>query len=126
LPLINRVRGRALNSTGNLKMSNGDPISNYNIETYQPGVNCTWTKDFAFKALQWERRMEFAMEGSRFADLVRWGIAEETLNPYLQKEKTYRLYLSEAQFTSGRDEYLPIPQRQIDLSGGLYEQNVGY
>lgn len=126
LPIINRIRERAQNSTDFLKMSNGDPISNYKIALYQPGVNCIWDKDFAFKALQWERRLEFAMEGSRFADLVRWGIAEPTLNKYLQKEKEYRKYLVEAQFTSGRDEYLPIPQRQIDLSEGIYQQNVGY
>ncbi len=126
LPIINQIRERVQNSTDHLKRGNGDPISNYKIELYQPGVNADWTKDFALKALQWERRLEFAMEGSRFSDLVRWGIAEQTLNTYLSKEKQYRAYLSEAQFTRGRDEYLPIPQRQIDLSGGLYEQNVGY
>ncbi len=126
LPIINQIRERAVNSTDLLKRSNGDPISNYRIDSYKPGVNCTWTKEFAFKALQWERRMEFATEGSRFSDLVRWGIAAPTLNKYLQKEKEYRLYLVEAEFTEGRDEYLPIPQTQIDLSGGLYQQNVGY
>ncbi|MBX3252562.1 MAG: RagB/SusD family nutrient uptake outer membrane protein [Chitinophagaceae bacterium] len=126
LPIINQVRERAGQSVEYLKMKNGDPISNYKIDLYKPGVNCTWTKEFAFKALQWERRLEFAMEGSRFSDLVRWGIAEQTLNKYLQKEKEYRKYLIEAEFTRGRDEYLPIPQQQINLSGGLYQQNVGY
>lgn len=126
LPIINKIRERAKNSEGFLKMKNGKPISNYNIGTYKPGENCNWTKDFAFKALRWERRLEFAMEGKRFSDLVRWGIAAEVMNTYLAKEKEYRKYLSEAQFTKGRDEYLPISQQQIDLSDGLYQQNVGY
>jgi hypothetical protein len=31
-----------------------------------------------------------------------------------------------AQFTSGRDEYLPIPQAEINLTHGLYVQNNGW
>jgi hypothetical protein len=75
LPLINQVRQRAANSEALLKQTNGSTISNYKISTYQPGVNCNWTADFARQALRFERRLEFAMEGYRFFDLVRWGIA---------------------------------------------------
>jgi hypothetical protein len=107
-------------------MAKGDPISNYKIGLYEPGVNCTWTKDFALKALCWERRLEFAMDGTRSSDLVRWGIAGEVMNKYFQKEKQYRVFLTDAIFTTGRDEYLPIPQQQINLSNNLYIQNVGY
>jgi hypothetical protein len=32
-------------------------------------------------------------------------------------------YLSEAQFTADRDEYLPIPHEQIAASNGHYKQN---
>jgi hypothetical protein len=41
-------------------------------------------------------------------------------------ERTRREFLREARFTAGRDEYLPIPQQQIDFSQGLYQQNPGY
>jgi hypothetical protein len=90
------------------------------------GVNLAWTQENARQALRWERRLEFACEGPRFFDLVRWGIAEETLNAYLTKEKTRRDFLNDAVFKAGRDEYYPIPQREIDFTKGLYTQNVGY
>ena len=123
LPLVNQVRVRAQNSTGLLKYSNGTYISNYMIQPYVDGVNCTWTKDYAWKALMFERRVEFGMEGNRFFDLVRWGIAAETLNAYFATEKTRFVFLATANFTKGRDEYLYIPQIQINLVNGLYKQN---
>ncbi|MFW9602600.1 MAG: RagB/SusD family nutrient uptake outer membrane protein [Prevotella sp.] len=125
MPLINKIRERASKSTGKTKLANGDFPSNYKISLYD-GVNLPWTQDNARMALQWERRLEFALESPRFFDLVRWGIAEPTLNAYLTKEKTRRDYLNSAKFTAGRDEYFPIPQREIDFTKGVYIQNVGY
>lgn len=72
LPLINMVRQRAMNSTALLVQGDGTPTSNYHMDIYKPGVNCTWTNDYAWQALMFERRLEFAMEGYRFFDLVRW------------------------------------------------------
>ena len=123
LPLINQIRNRAAASTGRLKKLDGTFPSNYNIKPY-PAVG--WTQAYARQALQWERRLEFATEGSRFFDLVRWGIAEQTLNAYIAVEKTRRTFLATAKFTAGRDEYLPIPQSEITFTNGLYKQNPGY
>jgi hypothetical protein len=126
LPLINQIRDRAAQSTALLVDSLGLPTGNFDIRTYIPGVNCAWTKDFAFEALQWERRLEFSCEGFRAYDLMRWGIMAETMNTYFDVERTRRAHLANAHFTKGRDEYLPIPKGQIDLSENLYKQNVGY
>lgn len=126
LPLINSIRSRAAASTALLKQKDGTPTSNYLISTYQPGVNCTWTNAFARKALRFERRLEFAMEGYHFFDLVRWGIAAEFINPYFAVEKSRTPHLGGASFTKNRDEYLPIPQNQINYSKGLYKQNYGW
>jgi hypothetical protein len=127
LPIINQIRTRAANSTGLVKKTDGTNPSNYKIETYQPGVNIpAWDQATAFKALQWERRMEFAMESPRFFDLVRWGIAAPTLNAFFAVEKLRHPFLSNANFVHGRDEYFPIPQEQIVFTNGLYTQNPGY
>ena len=124
LPLINEIRTRAAN-TDWLKYADNTTFSNYRISTYQDGVNISWTKANARTALQWERRLEFAGESSRFHDLVRWGIAAETVNQYFLEEKVKRPYLNGAAFTKGKNEYFPIPYSQIILSKGLYEQNSG-
>ncbi|WP_413669580.1 RagB/SusD family nutrient uptake outer membrane protein [Mucilaginibacter sp. Mucisp86] len=123
LPLINQIRNRAAASTGRLKKLDGTFPSSYNLKPYTPA---NWTQDYARKALQWERRLEFATEGARFFDLVRWGIAEKTLNDYINVEKVRRPFLATAKFTAGRDEYLPIPQSEITFTNGLYKQNPGY
>ena len=62
-------------------------------------------------AIKTERRFEFAMEGYRFYDLVRWGDAQSALGGlgYQAKNAVY-----------------PIPQPAIDLSGGKLVQNPLY
>ncbi|GBF22333.1 MULTISPECIES: RagB/SusD family nutrient uptake outer membrane protein [Arenibacter] len=120
LPLINQVRARAAVSTQRQIDAGATDI--YNIQQYTTFPD----KDYAWKALKFERRLEFGMEGPRFFDLVRWGEAATVLNAYLAEEKTKRDFLSSAVFTAGRDEYYPIPQREIDFTGGLYTQNPGY
>jgi hypothetical protein len=126
LPFINMVRQRAMNSTSLLVQANGTPTSNYKIDIYKPGVNCTWTNAYALQALMFERRLEFAMEGYRFFDLVRWGIADTYLNNYFAVETTRTPHLAGAHFTKNRDEYLPISLNQINFSKGLYKQNPGW
>ena len=61
-----------------------------------------------------ERRVELAMEQQRWFDLLRWGIAGETMKT-VGKD-----------FVDGKHELLPLPQTEIDLSGGNLEQNPNY
>ncbi|MEZ4810791.1 MAG: RagB/SusD family nutrient uptake outer membrane protein [Allomuricauda sp.] len=120
LPLINQVRTRAAASTVRPLAAGASDI--YNVQPYPSFPD----KAYAWKALKFERRLEFAMEGPRWFDLVRWGEAGDVLMQYLNVEKTKRDFLINAEFTPGRDEFYPIPQREIDFTGGLYTQNPGY
>lgn len=62
-------------------------------------------------AIKNERRWEFAMEGYRFYDLVRWGDAVSALGSLGYQP---------------RNAWYPIPQPAIDLSGGVLVQNPNY
>ena len=73
------------------------------------------------------------MEGSRFFDLRRWGIASETLNNYFKSEakdvydgQPYAEYYKDANFTPGKNEFWPVPYNQLYYIPGLYTQNKGY
>lgn len=124
---VNLLRSRAANPAGFVATSDGKPAANYVVGLY----NAPWTdKAVARKAVRFEERLEFAMEGSRFFDLVRWGIAEPTLNAYVAKEKNRRTFLNGAVFVKNKNEYYPIPQQEIINSavGGqaVLKQNQGY
>jgi len=121
LPLINQIRSRAKASTSLIGFA-----TNLDIQLYQPGVNCTWNQDFARKALRWERRLEFAMEGSRFFDLTRWGVTDVVINNYYRKEELKHTFFQGAQFIKNKNEYVPVPIQQINFSKGIYHQNYGF
>lgn len=122
--LINDVRRRAKESP--YVKDFADPTAdaaNYNIGLYPADG---WTQDYARKALRTEMRLEKALEGERFFDLVRWGIAAEVMNGYISSERDNHEYYGQARFVAGRDEYYPIPTNQYNFSGGRYTQNPGY
>ncbi|MFW5706486.1 MAG: RagB/SusD family nutrient uptake outer membrane protein [Bacteroidota bacterium] len=121
--LINQVRLRAKNSTYVQTLDDSGDAANYVIEPY-PDDN--WNQDFAREALRFERRLELAMEGHRFFDLVRWNKAATVMNQYYQTEAEKVQYLEGAVFVAGKHEYLPVPQVEIDLAPSLYTQNPNY
>jgi starch-binding outer membrane protein, SusD/RagB family len=64
--------------------------------------------------LMHERRVELGFESQRFNDLKRWKIAAQVLTPAIGKNFKAFNYL------------YPIPQGEIDKSGGTITQNTGY
>jgi hypothetical protein len=113
--LINRVRTRAQNTrTVSVPTSSGAPF-------VRPYTTVFSNKDEARAAVRLERLLELGMEGHRFFDLVRWGIAEQEINNYYNYESTfpYQVLLKpKPTYNSPSDDYYPIPQQQIDLSQG--------
>ena len=81
---LNKVRGRAYKNTGNYK------------------------KAATLDNLLMENRLEFALEGHRFWDLVRFGKAEQVLG---------------ARGFNPNKKHLPIPQSEIDKAQGTLTQN---
>jgi hypothetical protein len=69
-----------------------------------------------------ERRKEFAAEGSRWHDLVRFGVVDKVMAAWIPKEDVLKQMKS---FTTNYIIY-PIPQTEIDVKTGLYTQNAGY
>ncbi len=136
--IINNIRQRAANSVSKHIAYAVDQceISLYPTSYFQD-------KETARKCLRWERRLEMAMEGSRYFDLRRWGIASETLNAYFASEQNdsysyvhpetgevvvqgYAQYYRDAHYTAGKNEFFPIPYNQLFYIPGLYVQNAGY
>lgn len=117
--LINDIRSRAARSIDpSYEPVDCNPaIASYAVSEY-PATG--WNQAYARKAVRMERRIELAMEGLRWFDLVRWGNAVETMNAYYISEGKIRPYYQGASLTA--DEiYLPIPLNQVDNAGDLYK-----
>jgi hypothetical protein len=106
IALINKVRERArtgvtvdgaLPPTGTLPARNVASTDKVQIKNW----------------LMHERRVELGFESQRFNDLKRWKIAKEVLTAVGKNFKDFN-YL------------YPIPQGDIDKSGGTITQNAGY
>ncbi len=103
------------------------------------------TQSSVRKLIQNERRVEFAMEGLRRDDIIRWGIAKDVLNGNLMGAKRGTVLattqpngdynvamilpanlIESREFIAPKNNLLPIPQNAIDKNPQLEPNNTGY
>ena len=125
--LVNQIRQRAQNSIdGSYSPVDLDPFTaEYNVGLYPTDWdgNLYWTRERARMAVRFERRLELALEGNRWFDLVRWGsdYLMQTMNTYMQEESALRTYYQGRSVTAN-EIFLPVPLTEVDNSNGLYKQ----
>ena len=105
---------------GGSETTNSAAIDSYMAVRTRAGFDPVTDRPSALtqNALLVERRVELAFENQRFHDLVRFGVADAVLSAHAA-EMGYGSY-------DARKLLLPIPAREINLSGGLLTQNPGY
>ena len=104
------INAEAANELGNTAAA----VTNLDrVRTRAKLAGTTASTQGALRTAIWnERRVELAMEGDRFVDLVRTGQAATVLAPY--------------GFKVGKNELFPIPFDAITESAGVFTQNPGY
>ena len=148
LTIVNQIRARA----GVTAQGPGTNRADMAIAPNDPRI--TWAAyrigpypafpdaNYARQAVQFERRLELAMEGQRLFDLRRWGNGAAVINGYLTgtgaapwgsnggREDARRTYKKSAEAFGTKHRFYAIPQQQIDLSkaGGAetLKQNAGW
>lgn len=106
IAIINRIRARARTSaTVSGGLAPAGTLPDRNVASTDKAQIKAW--------LIHERRVELGFESQRFNDLKRWGIAKQVLTAL---GKNFQ----------DRNMLYPIPQGEIDKSGGSITQNTGY
>ncbi|MBC6995039.1 RagB/SusD family nutrient uptake outer membrane protein [Neolewinella lacunae] len=131
---VNQIRERAGNCAQGVgatpvPLDDESTNANYVVSTY----DTPWTDaNAAREAVRLERRLELALEGHRWFDLVRYGTDyyKSTMNAYLDREQQRRQYMQAHNNVEDKHTRYPIPTQAILLSqiDGVptLQQNPGY
>lgn len=114
---INMVRRRAFGLPIDVESSTSDLTKGMSYQDFQ-------------QAVRDERSHELAFEGHRRQDLIRWGIYADTIKEtYIAlgewHEDAPNYYQAGLYTIKGKNELLPIPQRDLDLMP-KFKQNQGW
>jgi len=101
---------------GGASTTNGSALDAYNAVRTRAAM-ATADTELTKEMLLNERRTELAFENHRFYDLVRFGMAESVLSAFAT---------ANGEIFAPTDVILPIPQNEINVSGGALTQNPGY
>ncbi len=95
-------------------------INQVRARATMPNIAPGLSKDAFREAVRTERVLELTAEGDRFLDLLRWG----TVADVFTKNRALRSN-SGGQFQANKNEYLPIPQNDVNTNPQM-KQNPGY
>ena len=131
-------------------MNNGDPLQLWNAQDYiylryadvllmhseltetADGLNAVRGRaglasvGYSLEALKEERLHEFAFEGLRWFDLVRWGDLEDAFGDQIDVRNSGVDAKYSVKYRPETKGLVPVPETEIRLSNGVYEQNPGW
>jgi hypothetical protein len=81
---------------------------------------------YSLDALKQERLHEFSFEGLRWFDLVRWGDVNTAFNYTLNVRNYGTPATYQANYRTETKGLVPLPETEVRLSNGVYEQNPGW
>ncbi len=131
---VNQIRERAGNcaqgvGSNPVALTDASTRANYVVAPYAG----PWTDpNAAREAVRLERRLELALEGHRWFDLVRYGTEyyKTTMNTYLDREEQRRPYMRDHNNVEDKNVVFPLPTNAILLSqvdgNPTLQQNPGY
>jgi hypothetical protein len=102
------------------------------ITSTNTGLNLVRTRaglapvGYSLDAIKKERLHEFAFEGLRWFDLVRWGDVNNAFGGSINVRNSGVDATYSVQYRPETKGLLPIPETEISLVGGVYEQNPGW
>lgn len=102
---------------GGTDTADGGALASFQLVRNRAGLTTAVTT-ISKEDLMTERRVELAFENHRYFDLIRFGEIDNVLSAH----STEMGYIYDAR----KARLLPIPQREINISGGLLTQNLGY
>lgn len=125
---VNDIRRRAALDCNIVRLEDGTPAANYKIAEYPTSHAAFSNKDVCIKAIRMERKLELAMEGERWFDLVRWGgdYMSAELKAYTNYEQKYIPKFAAASVLAPSRTMLPIPDNQIMTMGNDPETGTPY
>ena len=96
----------------------GDPkaLAALNAVRQRPGVNMPPKTELTRENIRNERRVELAYEGIRYYDIIRWDIAKDVI-PTVQYDESGKMRKFDGNLW-------PVPQKQMDIMGDIWEQNA--
>ncbi len=123
---INRVRYRAFVTTSKtddfaIKRKFEETLIEINDDLFDTEFAISADDDL-LEVIKYERRAEFAMEGLRLYDLVRWDDYVKNMKAF---SSTYG-YAGKGSRASENSWPFPIPQAEIDRSNGVLTQHSNY